>query len=50
MSLAYTHIFLDDVPVNLTVAADANNTTRGNLSGSYEGSIDIVAVQARFRF
>lgn len=46
---AYTHIFVDDATINLTTA-DTNNAARGNLSGSYEANIDIIAIQGKIRF
>jgi len=49
LSLGYTHIFLDDTPVELTTSG-TGNTFRGNLTGQYESAIDIVSVQLRYRF
>ena len=49
LSFGYTHIFVEDSDVRLT-AADVGNLTRGNLSASYEGDVDIVAIGASVRF
>ncbi len=49
VSLGYTHIFLSDTPIGLTTSG-TGNTFRGNISGEYESSIDIVSVQLRYRF
>ncbi len=49
VSFGYTHIFLSDTPVELTTSG-TGNTFRGNLSGEYESSIDIVSIQFRYRF
>jgi long-chain fatty acid transport protein len=56
MDLAYTHIFVKDGPVELEAvpagytAANSPNFLRGDLSGSYASSIDIVSLQAKFDF
>lgn len=49
MDAGYTHIFVHESTINLTTA-DPNNAARGNLSGSYETSIDIVAIEGTVRF
>jgi len=49
VGLSYSHILLDDGPVEL-LATDSGNAARGSLSGSYESSIDIVSLQAVLRF
>ena len=49
VSAGYTHIFVNDASIDLTLA-DTNNLSRGTLSGSYESEIDLVAVQATFRW
>lgn len=48
----YSHIFVKKARLQLTdsgVAGDPNRF-RGNLNGEYESSIDILAIQARFKF
>jgi long-chain fatty acid transport protein len=56
LDLALTHIVVKDGPVDLkalpagTTPTTSPNTFRGNLSGSFENSIDIVSVSARFIF
>ena len=45
----YTHLFVSDSTLNLTTA-DSNNTFRGNLSGTYEHSVDILTLQLKIRF
>ncbi len=49
VSLAYTHMFLDDAAIDLRTS-QPGNTFRGNLSGSYEVAGDFLALQAAFRF
>ncbi len=49
VSLGYTHIFLPDAEINLA-ATDTGNTFRGNLSGEFEGSVDIIALQGKITF
>ena len=47
--VGYSHLFIEDVDVDLS-ATGTGNTFRGNLQASYESSIDIFALAARFRF
>jgi len=42
--IGYTHIFVDDASLNLT------SPTAGNVSGSYENSVDIIAASLIVRF
>jgi long-chain fatty acid transport protein len=49
LDLGYTHIFVKDADINLS-ATDPGSQFRGNLSGTYEGRIDIIALQASARF
>ncbi len=44
VSLGYTHIFADDARVDLTSA------TLGNFAADYEAHVDIIALQANFKF
>jgi len=48
----YSHLFCKDSTVDLTSGNDplSPNFTRGNLSGTYKNSIDILALQARYSF
>ena len=51
LTAAYTHIFADDAKVNLVDAGPGSaDFLRGNLSATYSGSVDILAVQARYAF
>jgi long-chain fatty acid transport protein len=52
VDLAYTHVFAKDSTVNLQGGTDpsSSNFIKGNLSGTYKNSIDIVALQARWSF
>ena len=56
MDAAYTHIFVKDGPMELKAVpagytpTTSPNTARGNLSGTYQDSIDILSIQARFQF
>lgn len=52
LDLGYSHIFVKRANLNLVDggAASETNRFRGNLTGAYEASIDIVTVQARWRF
>lgn len=49
LAAGYTHIFVRDASIELS-ADDPGETFRGNLSGNTEASIDIVSVQAQWRF
>ncbi len=49
LNLSYTHIFMPDPKVRLTVA-DPNNLARGNLSADYESDIDIVTFSGTISF
>ena len=49
LSLGYTHIFMPDAELDLTLE-DPNHATRGALEGTYESRTDIVALQGRLRF
>lgn len=50
LSLSYTHIFMADGDVDLSVVDDPNNAGRGNLTASYEQHIDIVTFSGRIIF
>lgn len=49
LDAGYTHIFLKDSPVDLSID-DPGGTFRGDLEGEFESSVDIVSVQATVRF
>ncbi len=49
LDFGYTHIFFKDASLSLTTA-DTNNNLRGNLSGSYTVSADILAVHYNQNF
>lgn len=52
LDAGYSHIFVKNARLQMVdtgVAGDPNRF-RGNLSGEYETSVDILAVQARFKF
>ena len=50
----YAHLFVDDGDVNLTTPfppdATDENVSRGNLSGTFENSVDILSVEASYKF
>ncbi len=51
LDFAYTHITVKDGPLALQAGAPGNpDFFRGNLSGTFQNSIDILAVAARFSF
>lgn len=51
LSAAYTHIFASDATVNLQDPGPNNtNLFRGNLTSTYQASVDIVTAQLRFAF
>lgn len=52
VDVAYTHLFVKDSTLALTTSASQSdpNFTRGNLTGDYKLSADVLAVQARFSF
>jgi len=49
ISGAYTRVELDDTDINLN-ASTPGNETRGNLDADVEGSVNIVSLQANWRF
>lgn len=52
IDLAYTHIAVKDGPVALVAGTSPSGPDfyRGNLTGTYKNSIEIMALQARFSF
>ena len=52
VDIGYTHLFVKDSQLNLTTSASQTdpNFTRGNLTGDYKLSANVVAVGARFSF
>ncbi len=51
LSAAYTHIFAPDATVNLQDPGPNNtNLFRGNLTSTYQASVDILTAQLRFAF
>lgn len=46
---SYSHVFVEDADIRLS-ADQPGNATRGNLSGTVESSVDIIALQARWTF
>lgn len=49
LDLGYTHIFIEDTAIDLK-ASDRGNAARGNLKADVSGSVDILALQARWAF
>lgn len=49
IGVGYTHLFVEDASIDL-FANDPGNNLRGNLSGSSEGSVDIVTLQVSWSF
>ena len=47
---AYTHIFAQDATLALQASPGSPDFLRGNLSGTYHNKVDILALQARYRF
>ena len=50
VTLSYTHIFMQDGNVNLTIADDPNNLARGDIKASYDQHIDIFTLSGRIIF
>lgn len=50
ITLSYTHIFVEDGNIDLSIADDANNAARGDLTASYEQHIDIITLSGRIIF
>lgn len=48
-NFGYAHLRFDDAAINKSVA-DSENTFRGNLIGNYETQINILSIQADWRF
>jgi len=45
----YTHIFINDPKIAKT-GLDPEDVSRGALSGSYESTVDLLSIEARYRF
>jgi len=50
VDLAYSHIFAQDSTLELKATPGSPDFLRGNLQGTYHNQVDILALQARFRF
>ncbi|MFT5540334.1 MAG: long-chain fatty acid transport protein [Alphaproteobacteria bacterium] len=50
VDIGYTHLFFDKATTQLSTAADTNNQFRGNLSGSFDTSVDVLSAQVRVNF
>jgi long-chain fatty acid transport protein len=50
MDAAYTHIFAKDATLDLQATPGSPDFFRGNLTGTYRNQVDILALQARYRF
>jgi long-chain fatty acid transport protein len=52
LDAGYTHLFCKNSTVNLQAGGNpsAQEFTRGNLQGTYKNSIDVLALQARYKF
>lgn len=50
ITLSYTHIFVEDGNIDLSIADDDNNRFRGNVTASYEQHIDIITLSGRIIF
>ena len=52
LSFGYAYLILDDAPSNLVAAgpADAEGLLKGNLVGSYDGSVNILSLQYTLSF
>jgi long-chain fatty acid transport protein len=49
IDVGYAHIFVDD-PVIRKTGLEAEDVTRGALRGSYDSSVDILSIEARYAF
>lgn len=49
IDFGYAHLFIDN-PEIAKLASDPENVTRGVLKGSYDSSVDILSIEARYRF
>jgi long-chain fatty acid transport protein len=50
LTVAYTHIFVENAQVRLRAEPGSPDFQRGDLSAAYRTSVDILSVQARFAF
>lgn len=50
LELGYTHIFVEDAPVNITPGNPSFNPALGTFVGTGETSVDIISVGFRYRF
>jgi long-chain fatty acid transport protein len=48
VDVGYAHVFIDDAKIRKT--ADGEDAARGALNGSYEASVDILSIAARYQF
>jgi long-chain fatty acid transport protein len=50
LDLAYSYIFAKDAKLDLKATSGGSDFFRGNLSGTYQNHIGVLALQARYRF
>lgn len=48
IDIGYAHLFISDPSIAKTAAGE--NTTRGALNGTYDSSVDILSIEARYTF
>ena len=48
IDIGYAHLFINDPKINKT--ATGEDATRGALVGTYDSSVDILSIEARYRF
>ena len=48
IDFGYAHLFMNDAKISKT--ATGEDTTRGNLNGSYDASVDILSIEAQYTF
>ena len=50
LTFSYTHVFVEDGKIDLSIADDPNNLARGDLTATYEQHIDIFTIGGRIIF
>lgn len=50
VDVGYSHLFIDDADINNELESEASDNVKATLTGTYEGSVDILSVQVNWNF